>query len=69
MNSIPIKCVTCGEVLADKYLYYVKNVRELKMENNINPQKVIYLTENNCNKTPEGIILDKLKLNKQFYSC
>ena len=27
---IPIKCFTCGNVLADKYLYYVKEVRKKK---------------------------------------
>ena len=28
---IPIKCFTCGKVLADKYLFYQKEVRKLKV--------------------------------------
>ena len=27
---IPIKCFTCGKVLADKYLYFLKRVRNIK---------------------------------------
>lgn len=27
---IPIRCFTCGEILADKYDYYVKRVEELR---------------------------------------
>jgi DNA-directed RNA polymerase subunit N (RpoN/RPB10) len=29
---IPIKCFTCGKVLADKYGYYVKRCKELEKE-------------------------------------
>ena len=28
---IPIKCFTCGNVLADKYLFYIKEVRKIKI--------------------------------------
>ena len=28
---IPVKCFTCGKVLGDKYLYYVKEVRKQKI--------------------------------------
>lgn len=61
---IPVKCFTCGKVLADKYLYYIEKVRERKMKMNIDPEKVIYLTETNIQKTPEGEVLDDLGLNK-----
>ena len=27
---IPVKCFTCGKVLGDKYLYYLKTVRKKK---------------------------------------
>jgi len=64
---IPVKCFTCGEVLADKYRYYQEEVRKIKAENDMNVDKVIYLTEDNIKKTPEGEVLDKLKLNK--YCC
>ena len=29
---IPVKCVTCGKVIADKYRYYLNKVREKKLE-------------------------------------
>ena len=29
---IPVKCFTCGKVLANKYLYYIKEVRKKKIE-------------------------------------
>ena len=61
---IPIKCFTCGKVLADKYLYYISNVKKEKVKLNINKDDVKYLTETTTKKTPEGEILDKLQLNK-----
>lgn len=30
---IPIKCFTCGNLLADKYRWYLKRVRQLKLAN------------------------------------
>ena len=61
---IPVKCFTCGKVLADKYLYYQKEVRAIKLQNGIDNEKVMYLDEDNINKTPEGLVLDKIKLTK-----
>jgi DNA-directed RNA polymerase subunit N (RpoN/RPB10) len=61
---IPIKCFTCGEVLADKYRYYTEQVRVKKIEQNITLNKVIYLTPNFDQKTPEGIVLDTLGLTR-----
>ena len=39
---IPIKCFTCGNVLGDKYLYYIKRVNELKMSNGMSVDEVVY---------------------------
>jgi len=61
---IPIKCFTCGNVLADKYLYYVKEVRKIKIAQGIDMEEVVYLDSKKIKKTPEGFILDKLNLNK-----
>ena len=61
---IPIKCFTCGKVLADKYLFYKREVMKLKKVNNIDDKKVFYLTENTTQKTPEGIVLDNLNLTR-----
>ena len=63
---IPVKCFTCGEVLADKYRYYQEQVRKIKADKNMNIDKVIYLTEDNIEKTPEGEVLDELELNNEF---
>lgn len=59
---IPIKCFTCGNVLADKYRYYLQEVRRLKVANNMKVDKVVYLTKEHIEKTPEGIVLDNLGL-------
>ena len=64
---IPIKCFTCGEVLADKYRFYQQKVREIKFQENMEVEKVIYLTNDFVEKTPEGKILDDLFLFK--YCC
>ena len=57
---IPIKCFTCGKVLADKYLYYIKEVAKRKKEANIDDD-IIYLAKDFVVKTPEGEVLDFLK--------
>jgi DNA-directed RNA polymerase I, II, and III subunit RPABC5 len=59
---IPIKCFTCGEVLADKYRYYQKEVRRIKISKDIDTDSVIYLNKEKVEKTPEGEVLDQLKL-------
>lgn len=65
---IPIKCVTCGTVLADKYQYYLEQCRRKKMEKNGGKgvEGVIYYTremvDKKINKTPEGEVLDELGL-------
>jgi DNA-directed RNA polymerase I, II, and III subunit RPABC5 len=66
---IPIKCFTCGMVLADKYRFYVEEVRKRKLDKRGNNQsididKVIYLTKEFNEKTPEGDVLDELKMKK-----
>jgi len=61
---IPVKCFTCGTVLADKYRWYQSKVREKKLANQMNVEKVVYLTTEFIDKTPEGEVLDTLKLNK-----
>ena len=61
---IPIKCFTCGNVLADKYRYFQDKVRKIKQDKNIDVDKVIYLTKTNNTKAHEGIVMDELGLNK-----
>ena len=59
---IPVKCFTCGCVLADKYRYFQDEVRRLKIEQNLQTDNVVYFTQKNMDKTPEGKVLDKLEL-------
>jgi len=60
---IPIKCFTCGAVIADKYRFYVNKVRSEKLKSGQSDKtidKVVYLTRVNIGKTMEGQVLDKL---------
>jgi len=59
---IPIKCFTCGTVLADKYRWFLDRVREKKLANGDDIEKVIYLTKERVEKTAEGEVLDELRL-------
>jgi DNA-directed RNA polymerase subunit N (RpoN/RPB10) len=61
---IPVKCFTCGMVLADKYRYYQNEVRRIKLLQGKSTENVIYLTKENAEKTIEGTILDDLGLAK-----
>lgn len=66
---IPVKCFTCGNVIADKYRYYLEEVRKRKMTKVANGEpmdieKVMYLTKENHEKTPEGIVLDNLGMTR-----
>ena len=61
---IPVKCFTCGKLLADKYLYYVKEVRQRKIAKGEEVENVVYVTRENIEKTTEGKVLDELGLTK-----
>lgn len=60
---IPVKCFTCGNVLADKYRFYLAEVRKRKLQNGLQIDKVVYLTKKHIEKTPEGEVLDNLGLH------
>ena len=60
---IPVKCFTCGNVLADKYRYFQERVRQIKLRDGVDVDKVVYLTKKTIDKTPEGQVLDDLMLN------
>ena len=68
---IPVKCFTCGMVIANKYRYYIEEVRKRKLAKQININdgssnidKVLYLTQEFAEKTPEGEVLDELNMTK-----
>lgn len=61
---IPVKCFTCGKVLADKYQYYQKTVAEMKLKNKEELNEIKYLNSNNIKKTAEGKVMDDLGLTR-----
>ena len=66
---IPVKCFTCGMVIADKYRYYQAEVRKRKLAKKVgsdtfNIDKVVYLTKEFHEKTEEGEVLDELGMRK-----
>ena len=61
---IPVKCFTCGMVLGDKYRFYTEEVRKRKLAKSMDVDKVLYLTKEFHEKTPEGEVLDELNMKK-----
>ena len=73
---IPVKCFTCGKVLADKYRYYQQEVIRRKSNSGIPTDKVIYFNDlvhdatGDIEKDPavdkshEAHVMDELGLNK-----
>jgi hypothetical protein len=61
---IPIRCMNCGMVLADKWLYYKKRVAEAR--GNPNPAP-IYMDGKTVPETVELKVLKDLGLNR--YCC
>lgn len=64
---IPVKCVTCGQVLADKYGWYLDEVRRRKLsarggDEGVLDKRAVYLTATNAVKTVEAEVLDELRL-------
>lgn len=65
---IPVKCFTCGKVLADKYRYYLEEVRKRKLSDQqldkVELDQVLYLTKDNNEKTHEGHVMDELDMKR-----
>jgi DNA-directed RNA polymerase subunit N (RpoN/RPB10) len=61
---IPVRCFTCGKVLADKYQYYLAQVGKEKLSRGQQLNKVEYLTSGSVHKTAEGKVMDDLGLSK-----
>jgi len=55
----PIRCVSCNNVIAGKYLAYLEKVKELRRETGKTDME--YLTATTT-KTAEGKALDELKI-------
>lgn len=60
---IPIRCFSCGNVLADKYRFFQDEVRKRKIAKGQKLDTVVYLTEKHIEKTAEGEVLDSIGLS------
>ena len=61
---IPVKCFTCGKLMADKYRYYLEEVRKLKQANGLDGTEVVYLTKAYSERTAEAEVMDTLGLKR-----
>ena len=59
---IPVRCFTCGKVLADKWNYYCKEVEKKQDQDS-----VLNVNSKTMQKTTEGKVLDALGLKR--YCC
>ena len=57
---IPVRCFTCGKVLANKWLYYKKRVEEHEVNQPSEPKNETPADE----KTFEGKLLDEMGLTR-----
>ena len=65
---IAIRCMNCGMVLADKWLWFQNRVAELRTEMGIsNSSTPMYMDGTNVPDTPERRALDELDLHR--YCC
>lgn len=60
---IPVRCMNCGNVLADKWLFYKEKVKELSKSNS----EPIYMDGKTVPDTVERQVLDALGLKR--YCC
>ena len=61
---IPIRCMNCGNVLADKWMYYQQRVKELRGAEKTEP---VYMDGKSVPDTPELRVLEELGLKR--YCC
>lgn len=61
---IPVRCMNCGNLLADKWLYYQAKVKELR---GAEPAATLYMDGKSVPDTPENQVLNALGLRR--YCC
>jgi DNA-directed RNA polymerase I, II, and III subunit RPABC5 len=61
---IPIRCMNCGKILADKWRWYQTELKRIKGEQSETPY---YMDGTTVPDTPERQLLDTLGLNR--YCC
>ena len=62
---IPVRCMTCGKLLADKYEYYERELlrKKLALNSDIDPL-IININAKDIKKTIAGEIMDELGLHR-----
>jgi DNA-directed RNA polymerase subunit N len=62
---IPVRCMTCGKVLADKYKYYESELlrKKIALNSDVDPL-IININIQDVKKTIAGEILDELGLHR-----
>jgi hypothetical protein len=63
---IPIRCMNCGMVLADKWIYYKEEVKRLRGADGKEVQS-IYMDGKSVPQTAELVVLERLGLFR--YCC
>ena len=62
---IPVRCYTCGKILADKYEYYERELLRKKLALNTTADPlIININAQDIKKTIAGEILDELGLHR-----
>ncbi len=59
-----MRCVSCNNVLAGKWIPYTKKVEEYRKEDGRTGSELVYLTQE-TKKAAEGRALDELGITKQ----
>jgi DNA-directed RNA polymerase subunit N (RpoN/RPB10) len=63
---IPVRCFSCGKILADKYNAYkdIVNGKKLALKQDPNEPTIIDMNSEDVKKTPEGEALDELGIHR-----
>ena len=62
---IPVRCMTCGKLLADKYEYYERELLRKKLAlNSDSDPLIININAQDIKKTIAGEIMDELGLHR-----
>ena len=62
---IPVRCLSCGNVIGNKYNYYKAEVAKEKQNLTTNSLSTININSKEIRKTIEGRILDDLNITKE----
>lgn len=61
---IPIRCMNCGKPIADKWLYYQKELKEARRNKGMDTETPFYMDATTVPDTIEKKILDYLGLHR-----